>query len=93
MPTILSCITRQDLSAPPAGLPLVLRESSARRRLVSLGPSTCGEFQSGNNPGFFEPFLDVAVAALDPSETTVAYCPRFFPLPPMLIFVNGGRGS
>jgi hypothetical protein len=69
------------------------RKLSPTSTSISGAFSLSGEFQPGNNPGFFEPFLDVVVAALDPSETAVACCPRFFPLPPMLIFVNGGRGS
>jgi hypothetical protein len=36
-------------------------------------------FQPGNRAVFWEPELDVFLAALDPGETAVACCPRFVP--------------
>jgi hypothetical protein len=53
---------------------------------AKLGPSSSsvsGAFTPTNNAiptgidGFFEPMLDVFVAALDPGETAVVCCPRF----------------
>jgi hypothetical protein len=39
---------------------------------------------TGSQFPFFEPELDVFLAALDPGETGIGCCPRFAPLPPYL---------
>ncbi len=52
---------------------------------------------TGSQFAFFEPELDVFLAALDPGETAIVCCPRFAPLPPnnrlMPISVNGARAN
>lgn len=52
---------------------------------------------TGSGVTFFEPQLDVFLAALDPGETAILCCPRFAPYPPInlrkLISVNGARAD
>ena len=52
-----------------------------------------GAIPTDGNYEFFEPYLDIVLAALDPSETAVVCCPRLSPLFLTLIFVNSAHGS